>query len=63
MSKLTLGQILLQKGFVKPADLKQAREVQIANPSKSLAEILISLNVTTEVNILSALDERLNVPL
>ena len=63
MSKLTLGQILLQKGFVKPADLKQAREVQIANPSKSLAEILISLNVTSEVNILSALAERMNVPL
>ncbi|MBO4472543.1 MAG: Flp pilus assembly complex ATPase component TadA [Clostridia bacterium] len=63
MSKLTLGQILLQKGFVKPADLKQAREVQISNPSKSLAEILISLNVTSEVNILSALAERMNVPL
>ena len=38
MSKLTLGQILLQKGFVKPDDLKQARNVQIQNPSKSLAE-------------------------
>ena len=63
MSKLTLGQILLQKGFVKPQDLKQARELQIANPSKSLAEILISLNVTSEVNILSALSERMNVPL
>ena len=63
MSKLTLGQILLQKGYVKPVDLKQAREVQIANPSKSLAEILISLNVTSEVNILSALAERMNVPL
>lgn len=63
MSKLTLGQILLQKGYVKPQDLKQARDVQIANPSKSLAEILISLNVTSEVNILSALAERMNVPL
>jgi len=63
MSKLTLGQILLQKGFVKPQDLKQARELQIANPSKSLAEILISLNVTGEVNILSALAERMGVPL
>ena len=63
MSKLTLGQILLQKGFVKPDDLKQARNVQIQNPSKSLAEILISLNVTSEVNILTALAERMNVPL
>ncbi len=63
MSKLTLGQILLQKGFVKPQDLKQAREVQIANPQKSLAEILISLNVTSEINILSALAQRMNVPL
>ena len=63
MSKLTLGQILLQKGYVKPQDLKQARDVQVANPSKSLAEILISLNVTSEVNILSALAERMNVPL
>lgn len=63
MSKLTLGQILLQKGYVKPEHLKQAREVQIANPSKSLAEILISLNVTAEINILTALSERMNVPL
>ena len=63
MSKLTLGQILLQKGFVKPDDLKQARNVQIQNPSKSLAEILISLNVTSEVNILTALAERMNVQL
>lgn len=63
MSKLTLGQILLQKGFVKPDDLKQARNIQIQNPSKSLAEILISLNVTSEVNILTALAERMNVQL
>ena len=63
MSKLTLGQILLQKGYVKPQDLKQARELQIANPSKSLAEILISMNVTTELNILSALSERMGVQL
>ena len=35
----------------------------MTNPSKSLAEILISLNVTTELNILSALSERMNVPL
>ena len=63
MSKLTLGQILLQKGFVKPDDLKQARNIQIQNPSKSLAEILISMNVTSEVNILTALAERMNVQL
>ena len=63
MSKLTLGQILLQKGFVKPDDLKKARNIQIQNPSKSLAEILISLNVTSEVNILTALAERMNVQL
>ena len=63
MSKLTLGQILLQKHFVKPQELKQARDIQMSNPSKSLAEILISLNVTSEVNILTALAERMNVPL
>ncbi len=65
MSKLTLGQILLQKGYVKPQDLKQAREVQINNnkENKSLAEILIALNVTSEENILRALAERMNVPL
>lgn len=61
MSKLKFGQILLQKGFVTPEQLKQARELNEQNPRMSISETLISMNVTPEINILSALGERMGL--
>ncbi len=63
MSTLKFGQILLQKGYVTPEQLMKARDINKANPSMSMSEILISMNVTPEINILSALAERMGYPL
>ncbi|MGI6701348.1 MAG: GspE/PulE family protein [Christensenellales bacterium] len=63
MSSLKLGQILLKRGLVSPEHLKEAREIQQKDPTLSLAEVLISMNVTSEENILSALAERMGVPM
>ncbi len=63
MSKLKFGQILLQKGYVTPAQLAKARDLNRENPRMSISEILISMNVTPEINILSALAERMDYPL
>lgn len=62
MNALKLGQILLKKGHVSPEHLKEAREIQQKDPTMSLAEVLISMNITTEDNILAALAERMGVP-
>lgn len=61
MSKLKFGQILLQNGYVTPDQLKQARDMTIKNPRMSISETLISMNVTAEINILSALGERMGL--
>lgn len=63
MSTLKFGQILLQKGYVTPEQLMKARDINKANPSMSMSEILISMDITPEINILSALSERMGYPL
>ena len=63
MSQLKFGQILLQKGYVTPEQLLKARDIQRSNQSLSLSEILISMNITAEINILSALADRMGLPL
>lgn len=59
MSNLKLGQILLQRKYVTPADLVKAQEIRQQNPQMSLADVLLSMEVTSEANILSALAERM----
>ncbi len=63
MSTLKFGQILLQKGYVTPDQLRKARDINRENPRMSISEVLISMNVTPEINILSALAERMGYPL
>lgn len=63
MSKLKFGQILMQRGYVTPDQLQKAREINRANPRESISEILIKMNITPEINILSALAERMGLPL
>lgn len=63
MSKLKFGQILMQRGYVTPDQLQKAREINRANPRESISEILIKMNFTPEINILSALAERMGLPL
>lgn len=63
MSTLKFGQILLQKGYVTPDQLRKARDINRENPRMSISEVLISMNITPEINILSALAERMGYPL
>ncbi len=63
MSQLKFGQILLQKGYVTPEQLIKARDIHRTNQTMSLSEILISMNVTAEINILSALADRMGLTL
>lgn len=63
MSTKKFGQILLQRGYVTPEDIMKARDINKCNPSMSLSEIIISMNVAPEINILSALSERMGYPL
>lgn len=63
MSTKKFGQILLQRGFVTPEHIMKAREINKSNPSMSMSEILISMNIAPEINILSALSERMGYPL
>ena len=61
MSKLKLGQILLQRKYATPEDLIKAKEIQQNNPNMTLAEVFLSMNITSEANILSALAERMGL--
>ncbi|MBQ9145861.1 MAG: Flp pilus assembly complex ATPase component TadA [Clostridia bacterium] len=63
MSTPKFGQILLQRGYVTPDQLRTARDLNRENPRMSISEILISMNITPEINILSALAERMGLPL
>lgn len=53
----------MQRGYVTPDQLQKAREINRANPRESISEILIKMNITPEINILSALAERMGLPL
>ena len=61
MSKLKLGQILLQRKYATPEDLIKAKEIQQNNPNMTLAEVFLSMNITSEAHILSALAERMGL--
>ncbi len=63
MSTKKFGQILLQRGYVTPEDIMKARDINKNNPGMSLSEIIISMNVAPEINVLSALSERMGYPL
>ena len=61
-AKKTVEQLLLERGQIQEDQLLQARNVQAQSPSKSIAQILLTMNAASEAQILSALAETLNLP-
>ena len=58
----TVDQLLLERGQISEEQLDQAMQVQAKMPGKPLAQVLLSMNVATESQILSALAETLDLP-
>lgn len=55
-----LGQILIRRGVVTPADLEDALRVQTADPERPLGEILVAQHSATPSQIREALREQLS---
>lgn len=58
----TVDQLLLERGQISEDQLMQARQVQVQTPGKPIAQILLSMSVATEAQILSALAETMDLP-
>lgn len=61
MTRLRLGEILIQQGLITEDQLKQAMSAQ-AKQNGRLGEILIQLKIVDETNIITALAKQLNLP-
>ena len=57
----SVEQLLLERKQISEDQLLQARQVASQTPGKSLAQILLTMNVATEAQILSALAETLGL--
>src|SRR5437764_14191829 len=60
-SRKAVEQLLLERKQITEDQLLQARQVAAQTPGKSLAQILLGMNVATEAQILSALAETLEL--
>lgn len=56
----SLGDILLEKGYVKQAQLDDAKRWQKTHPNEKISAILLSRGIITEDEMLSAMAERFN---
>ena len=56
----SLGDILMEKGFVKQAQLDDAKRWQKTHPNEKISAILLSRGIITEDAMLSAMAERFN---
>ena len=56
----SLGDILLEKGYVKQAQLDDAKRWQKTHPNEKISAILLSRGIITEDAMLSAMAERFN---
>ncbi len=57
-----VDQLLLERGQITEEQLDQARQIQTKMPGKPMAQVLLSMNVASEAQILSALAETLDLP-
>ncbi|HOK08425.1 MAG TPA: type II secretion system ATPase GspE [Candidatus Hydrogenedens sp.] len=62
LAEMQLGEILLQKGYAHPEQIKEALELQKIKPRR-LGEILLDLGYVEEEHILEALSEQFGIPL
>ncbi len=58
----TVEQLLLDRGHITQDQLEQALQIQRKMPGKPMAQVLMSMNVASEAQILSALAETLDLP-
>jgi general secretion pathway protein E len=58
-----LGQILIRRGLLQPADLEKALELQRERAGDKLGRILIDLGFVAQRDLLSALAEQMEIPL
>lgn len=58
----TVESLLLARGHITEEQLDQARKVQQQTPGRSLVQILASMNVASEAQVLGALAETLDMP-
>src|SRR5690348_8027155 len=61
-TRKAVEQLLLERKHITEDHLLQARQVAGQTPGKSLAQILLGMNVASEAQILSALAETLELP-
>src|SRR3954463_10491271 len=60
-ARKSVEQLLLERGHVTEEQLTQAKTVQSQTPGKSLTQILLTMNASSEAQILSALAETLGL--
>src|SRR5690349_1889272 len=60
-TRKSVEQLLLERKQITEDHLLQAQQVSAQTPGKSLAQILLTMNVATEAQILSALAETLGL--
>jgi type IV pilus assembly protein PilB len=58
----SVEQLLLERGQISPDQLVQARAVAAQTPGKPIDKILLTMNVASEAQVLSALAETLGLP-
>lgn len=62
LAEMQFGEILLQKGYVHPEQIKEALELQKIK-SRRLGEILLDLGYVEEEHVLEALSEQFGIPM
>src|SRR3954454_23086399 len=60
-SRKSVEQLLMERGQINEEQLEQARHIQSQTPSKSISQILLTMNAATEAQILSAVAETLGM--
>ncbi len=61
-ARKSLEQILLDRKQITEEQLTQARSVQAQTPSKTVPQVLVTMNATTEGQVLSATAEMMGLP-
>ena len=61
LTKVLLGELLVQRGVITPAQLDQALALQREDP-RYLGRVLLQLGLLNEETLLSTLAEQLRIP-
>ena len=63
MEDRRLGQILIRRGLLQPADLEKALELQRERPGDKVGRILVDLGFIAQRDVLAALAEQMEIAL